>query len=680
MYSPTDDIKMKTAAFYDEYDGKILDVIDSESQDKYLTFLPEYVDEFPTFQESVYLAIFNSYPELNECYNDYQLTSLKEGKKEHPKVLESKNYHRTHKLKGTAYSRYYDEMVIKPSIARSGMTKESCYHFRFSQDPELSRRYVDYKLEAVLTGASPKAFVEKCRDAYRTKDRNMPFHEFYYKEFYEYDYLYRHDPELPAVYTDCTLMVLRDGKKEIEDVLKEKECAEKDYKEKSPNKPFWCYFCKKFYGDFMDKLPAREYAVKNLHAFLTTYKKTDIWKKQGHQFQSTQSAKNVRNIAFHLAFVLKLEISALQDLLQKGLLQDAINPKSPREAIYCYCLYNSIPYEEMVSQYWEYIESEDFEQKYSVNKREDGGQEPYTLYWGEKLKNVLQKEKTEFYKYLWWLRYSLENDSRMSASRKAPSEIFWDYFVSFPTMVWVGERSEANNLISSEEVYNALLVKVYEKEDWLHYTKNKQLRSFQDIDTEIKKYEEIKLTDEEYIIKYSEREKHDFLESEFVKQLRNYGDIEETAERHSSTTEYERLLLLILEKSQKNYYAEEMYKLLSPDTLKIIFGDLKYTGKTVRNRRTRNTPLSRNELISTMFISTAADAFTEDSKKCNPRKSRWENFETEVNNMLEICGMGSFYERNPFELFIRLCFLYPDPLGYFLASLKYAGIEINESN
>lgn len=677
MPGATEVLTKDVEEFHSKYDKAVAEVWKSEDQKAFSDFLEKYTEAFPTLEESVYQALYQSHEKLWETYTDFTLMTCREGKRALEEVEACRRYCEKKKLKNPFYERYYKQK-IEENLEEKGMTATHVFRYRFLQDPELHTRYTDACLEKRIDGMEPDGFVENCREEYERTQFGGSFSQFYFENFYEYQYLYRQDGDLVSRYTDCTLMTLRDGMAQREDVEAMISSYRDDYEKEKPKKSFWAYFCGKYYGSRMEELPAREYAAKKLLGFCNNWRKTPKWKKQGYLFLHTsRETENVRNIAFHLAFAAELRMEDVQNLLKKSLLQPDFNPKNIRETIYAYCIYHGISYQEMVDQYLAYCETEDFRKKYIPDKRVMITE---TVQWQNELEIVLSQDKEMFYHHVGKLE-SFLRENQKNIQRKRPNEIFRSSFREFPQKVWTGTHKDAKALIVPKELYERIIKEktsgLSKGEDrWLVFSRGIRIKNHSGARVIMNEY----LKTVEGKVYCDNREAQHFLESDTGKHLQKNIEKEkkvilQEAWGITKDEEDDVLLPLILKKSRKNYFAQykaDQLDLLPVKTLKSIFGGLDYTTKMVRNRRYGYVSLSRTEIISTIFIG---------SYQRNMGKTKakiWDNFLYEVNEELENCGLQPFYIRNPLELFIRMCFLYEDPLGYFLASMEKATQPVDD--
>lgn len=207
-------------------------------------------------------------------------------------------------------------------------------------------------------------------------------------------------------------------------------------------------------------------------------------------------------------------------------------------------------------------------------------------------------------------RIKLSED--VKKTRKTPQEVYWDNFICFPVQVYKPERETGD---------------ASEQELWL----------------------EKKLPED----------------AEFPERDPNRGEIQERA------IDLERRLK-VLEQSRK--YCLEANSEILPNTelLKKLFDGIHYSINDVFKHKTGETFISRNEMLATMFIGFFSDVEFVKNRKQMTRREREDFFEQMISDELFCCGLHTFYERNPFELFLLECFFHEDPLAYFFACWETA--------
>lgn len=672
MKSYTELLEGEVKVYFGAYDRKLEEVIETEDRKTYLDFIREYTDTFPTFGESIYEAIFLQDEALNSTYEDFTLEKLQDGKTELPEVMKARKRHDMGKQKRPFHVDYFNNVRIKPRLKAKGMQRTDCFRFRYHQDASLWGCYTDYTLTEVHSGVSPDPVVEACRELHKKSGKTDPFYEFYFEDIYVYRLLYRRHPELSRQYTDFTLMTLREGMPGCKEVEKCKNECEKDHRTDRKEQPeeFLLSFCKMYYKSQKSLLPDAEMTYQILLGFWKDWRGKR--NKQGYLFlHNTEEPEDVRGIAFHMAFAMDLDVEILQQLLKKRLLQTDFNPKNSREVIYWYCLKHKVPYSDMITQYLVYSESEEFQRDYSP-VRMPTPELSDTIYWETRLQNVAGKDRNAFFHHLWLVKYMT-----VDPPRKTPREVFWENFRCFPKNVWKGRGENAQASIAPQEIYNSLMqgskyFKLATAEGWSDFVGGRNFDALEKIYEAIVEYDKKTIaeqdTSKEELVVRKEREDH--LETDRIKALIEKNVLKPTEAPLYRAEEYEAILPLILDKSRQNYAAENTVSLLPPETLKKLFGDLKYTKSTVKDRRTGKVSLSRTEIIATKFIGFCSDFFLLYQEKNNTEWDRLDLFDMLVSDDLQVCGMHDFYLRSPFELFVAMCFLHPDPLGYFLASME----------
>lgn len=496
------------------------------------------------------------------------------------------------------------------------------YEKIFEKDKDLRDNYTDYTLTTLKPGVEGTKSVEKCRKAHQKKEAEYP--------------------------------------QKLETYKAEKEAYEKapenhPRKPKAPDK-VWPFYVA-FYNDQIIATALKEKGIviksdwKKIIAEPGYQFMQGAWKGIGNEeaddlekndafVPNVKKANTVRRMMFDLAFALDWNKDILSNMLKKLLLQADFNPKDPTEAVYWYCLANGISYSEMRSEYLDYIESDKFKEAYAVGFASHSDIRRDTTYFETKLEGILKKDKGELFFYIWFVKYA-----NNSIARKTPSEIYWENFRCFPKKVWTGKLPKAQAVVTKTDINQLKLSESRKFEE-----DNETFSSLEDI------IEAIILLNPEKARKGSEDEHIDYL----------------VAGTHKvflySEEEYQKILSLILEKSRKNYFADNTETLLPPDKLKTVFGNLVYIGGNVENRKSGKTSLSRTDIIATKFISFFSDLFDMYPELNQKKRPKWSLFRKLVNEDLEACGFYQFYPRNPFELFIILCFWQEDPFAYFMAS------------
>ena len=494
------------------------------------------------------------------------------------------------------------------------------YEKIFEKNEQLHKHYTDYTLTMLKPGAEAVKWVEKCRKAHQQKEEEYPQKlETYKAEKEAYEKAPENHPRKPkAPDIVWPFYVAFYNDQIIATALKEKGIAIKSDWKKIIAEPGYQFMQGAWKGIGNEEADDLE---KN-DAFVPNVKK----------------ANTVRTMMFNLAFALDWNKEILSNMLTKLLLQADVNPKDPMEAVYWYCLVNGISYCEMCSEYLDYIKSDEFKETYAVGFASHSGVRRDTVFFKTKLEEVLKMGKEVLFNYIWDLKYG-----NIYKDRKTPSEIYWENFRCFPKKVWTGKLSEAQAVVTKTDINQLELSesRKFEEDD-------ETFTSLEDI------IEAIILLNPEKARKGSEDEHIDYL----------------VAGTHKvflySEEEYQKILSLILEKNRKNYFTDNTETLLPPDKLKIVFGNLVYSN--VENRKSGKTSLSRTDIIATKFISFFSDLFDMYPELNQKKRPKWSLFRKLVNEDLEACGFYQFYPRNPFELFIILCFWQEDPFAYFMAS------------
>ena len=336
---------------------------------------------------------------------------------------------------------------------------------------------------------------------------------------------------------------------------------------------------------------------------------------------------NVRNTVFHLAFALDLEPESVSKVLTKCLLMQDFNPKDPVEVIYYWCLKYQIPYPQMLREYLDYYNS----QAIDTDFRGSGAApipEGNTFYIMENLESISRMEKPALMEYLWRLKIS----SPSRQSRKTPRQIYRECFDLFPEFLYTAPGQNAPKLSS---LLSALDYLVASEE----FTRQKALKDGNELPADTRK--------------------------------KNFR-----GEKVLSEKERRPLLVKILEINRRNYYRANTLPLLPGEILQFLFEGIAYSEAIVRKRIYGEIPLTRKELLATMFLYYLADTVNQESEIGSKAKSL-DLFEEEASDNLFQCGMHTFYLRNPFDLFLALCFLQDDPLAYFMASWEAARLAAN---
>ncbi|MBP3684095.1 MAG: hypothetical protein J6J12_03925 [Oscillospiraceae bacterium] len=552
------------------------------------------------------------------------------------------------------------------------------------QNREAAQDEVDQKIEAAMEDTDPKAladFLKNYIDHYPTLGQAL------------YQFLYRQNSELNNTYTDYTLTKRKDGKKSqigsYRLFYKEKILAELDALQQEADGS----------AD-----PELEFCLRNWEEYR---------KKKGCQLGN--DAHRVRNLLFCLAFALKMDTMTVSQILQKNLLMQSFNPKNPREAIYYYCLEKKISYQKMREEYLKVYNSEAFDAAMSkeyVNKS--------TSELDEELYQLTQLENGDFLAYLRHLKWLEKNAAKRNLQRTTLMNIFRDHFWNFPHKLYTAPEPITSEYLTKEELWGDLWPMIHtEVGDPAQYTEFTQIYQVICLEKEAREKERQEkkrlkreqqkkaqwekelqekgpLTEEELAKEHQKRAAEEKQKAEKKaksqakrEEKRNDPEAQEKKENEiSEETYFRRILTSILNKSRINYYrAANQQELLPPDTLAQIFSGLDFTESIIISRTAGATPPERNELIAALFISYLNDDlsnpktyFKETWKEKNPRKRTLEHLAQMVTSDLAEWGMMGFYERNPFELFLALCFRYEDPFAYFMASWESARMEKARQN
>lgn len=249
------------------------------------------------------------------------------------------------------------------------------------------------------------------------------------------------------------------------------------------DKPFYIHYYHKY---ILQKTKTMEAAGidPDLKSFLEHWK--EKLEKQGYQFmRSAKESATVRNIAFHLAFALGMDVVLLKDILLKCLLQQVFNPKNHKECIFWYCLANKIPYAEMRSDYLDNYNSDAFDEKYR-NSLEKGIANTPTMVLEVDIRKVMAKSKESFLRYLWRLKYT-ENliaekqptefgkvPGERVLKRGTPSDVYWENICHFvdeedPS---IAERLRTEEEYPLVEEYEARFPEIWQQRRRDCYEKN----------------------------------------------------------------------------------------------------------------------------------------------------------------------------------------------------------------
>lgn len=545
---------------------------------------------------------------------------------------------------------------------------EELYKFCYACTPSLRERYTDYTLSVIRPGTVEEEPVESYPRYYNTRITSNLLDKDSMKECMKAvgmlyamagypdlaDYVYKHiydtHPQLNQKYTDYCLVQLRSGAADPDPIL-----SRQDYYNETFIKPAnakqklnpagiqeaIALGCGK-YRIAPDDLDAAKGIEEDCRLPLKNYR--DHWraklKLKGYSVLSRQDlAAYVRNTVFHLAFALKMDVTTVSTVLTKCLQMQDFNPRDHREVIYYWCLRYQIPYQKMVTDYLVYYHSPAFRDQYA-NRGIADIRRLKTEYLLDYLNRMCKPEDPNvpvLMEYLWrvrsyetYLRSSKPQDpnprekksqhaapKNKALLRTTPRKVFRDHFLDFPVSVHV-ISSFANGLPDIPE--DAPL------EDTL--------------DAYVRRTRGLAPDDGKEVLKPT-------LEERILYRIRN------------------------LERLRKLCHAVNEEPLLPDAFLIPLFEGLEYTEATVFDRIYGSVPITRNELVATMFIGFFSDIRYED--KHDPYgKEELLDYEDDISLNLVDCGMRKLYYRNPFELFTLLCFQSRDPLCYFLSSWEQA--------
>lgn len=297
-------------------------------------------------------------------------------------------------------------------------------------------RYAEYQLDLFFKSADAR--IEELLDT-KNFEYHADFLNHYIRNFPTLgDTVYQHifrSTGLQAHYADYTLRQLLDaGDPKVEQKRKDFHGG------RSGDTPFHVHYYNKY---ILEKTEAMTQAGSNeeLERFLKNWQKK--LGRKGYTFQNdTKESATARNIAFHMAFALDMDVKTLKEILLKCLLQQVVNPKNHMECIFWYCLSHKIPYQQMRKEYLDYYRSEAFDDAYR-NALEKGIVDTKTLDLLSDFADVLKKGKEEFCRYLWRLKYTekriaegqkteLGTVSDERALRwKTPGTVYWENICHF---------------------------------------------------------------------------------------------------------------------------------------------------------------------------------------------------------------------------------------------------------
>lgn len=383
----------------------------------------------------------------------------------------------------------------------------------------------------------------------------------------------------------------------------------------------------------------RQDCTEALASFHSSEWRTGLDAKKGYQFLSRADlSANIRNVIFHLAFALDLPQETVSQLLTKGLLQQDFNPKDHKEVIYWWCLKKKIPYEKMVREYFAYYHSVTFDRDYQNQKI-----------------ITAQLKDTD---YLIDSLQTIADISNYGSDANMQKRAFTDYLRKLKMVeAAVAEASPEPEQTSAEDPFDA------DSEASGHSLTRKTPRrifweSFLDFPLELQGADGQSL------------KTFDDLREEKGKKVSEEG---KNPDRHYFSADI-RFRLEILEQFRKSCSHRNEEPLLPQPLLKELFDGISYSEDIVINRCSGKAPISRNLLIATMFIGFFSDdAYVK--KELPDEVTALEYFEELVSYDLDSCGMYPLYLRNPFELFLALCFLSKDPLAYFMRSWAQAMVR-----
>lgn len=400
----------------------------------------------------------------------------------------------------------------------------------------------------------------------------------------------------------------------------------------------------------------RRDTTRLLTAFHESEWRMELDQKKGYQFLSRSDlSASIRNVIFHLAFALGLPAETVSALLKKGLLQQDFNPKDHREVIYWWCLKHQIPYAQMIREYFTYYHSQRFEEDYRNQK--------------------IITESLNDTEYLIDTLKVIADITNYGSDENMRNRAFWDYMRKLKVVENILLR-EGERLAQKEKEKQA------NKAEENKSQKGKEKDSFAFADV-LKKMFLGRKTPREVFWKNIECfplesrrgedaknqpvETFDGLRGDKGKPI---SEKSKNPDRHYLSADI-RFRLEILEKLRKNCYSCNREPLLPVPILKELFEGISYSEDIVLNRRSGKAPIPRNMMIATMFIG----FFSDDAyvRQVLPKETTvLEYFEELISYELESCGLHPLYLRNPFELFVTLCFLARDPLAYFLSSWEHS--------
>lgn len=379
--------------------------------------------------------------------------------------------------------------------------------------------------------------------------------------------------------------------------------------------------------------------------------------KQYHDFLGRDVLiYSIRNVLYHLAFALDMEPEDVQQILDKCLLTPQWDPTDHLEVIYRWCLKQHISYSDMVQRYILPYHTSDFDRScqqlrpplFLRNDPESLRETFEEILNGAGFETPRQQEEA-FLLYLRKIkvmehmrRNSGWQPTEIQLRRKTPRQVFSEYFDYLPTEEGYDDGTDS-------------FIYTYGNSDWPGADTVKQRADLFDPDFDPEDAGEDDAPEEETGDNIPEAEDADDAEAS-------------GSESHGSDI---RQRLDYLQMAREDYYARNEEPLLPLPLLTDLFRDLDFSPSLVIKRRTGSVSISRKLLVAVIFIGYLCyEPMDEEIDRM-----KWDRFAAECTEVLQSAGLYPFYERNPFELFLVLCFLTKDPLGYFMSNwahyLKY---------
>ena len=396
----------------------------------------------------------------------------------------------------------------------------------------------------------------------------------------------------------------------------------------------------------------REDILKPLSHFMNSpWSKPSL--KQYHDFLGRDVLiYSIRNVLYHLAFALEMELEQVQQILDKCLLTPQWDPADHLEVIFRWCLKKHISYSDMIRTYIVPYHTTEFDracqrlrQPLFLRSDPDSLRETFTEIQDPNRFDTEQQQEEAFLLYLQKIR-KLEHIRRNSGwrpteshlRRKTPRQVFSEYFDYFPG----GEEADED----SDDFFYAYGDAAWpSRTDWK--TRLEQLnQSRLDADAEEGADPVTEEPDEE---------------DAGLPPEPTDEDGEPGGEDSSDNI---RQKLEQLSNARDAYYSQNKEPLLPQNLLKDLFKDIEYKLSPIIKRKTGSVPISRKLLVTTIFI--GYHCYEPQDREIDRKKL--DRFTAECTEVLLSAGMYPFYERIPFELFLALCFLTPDPLAYFMSN------------